>query len=60
LAKTRSKKIVLNKLIKDFPREFEPVIAKFLFTILLNAKPNMSAEVTRRMEDYEKSLGKLC
>ena len=39
---------------------FEPVTAKFLFTMLLNAKPNVSAEVTKRMEDFEKSLGTLC
>jgi hypothetical protein len=31
--------------------EFEPIIAKFFFTMLLNANPNVSAEVTKRMED---------
>jgi hypothetical protein len=30
--------------------------AKLLFTMLLKAKPNVSAEVTRRMEDYKKAL----
>ena len=39
---------------------FEPVTAKFLFTMLLAAKPNVSEEVTKRMEDFEKSLGLLC
>jgi hypothetical protein len=39
---------------------FEPVTAKFLFTMFLNAKPNASALVTKRMEDYKKSLEKLC
>jgi hypothetical protein len=38
----------------------ESVTAKFLFNMLSNTKPNMSAEVTKRTEDNEKSLGKLC
>jgi hypothetical protein len=39
---------------------FEPVTAKFLFTMLLNAKPNVSAEVTKRMKDSGLSFDKLC
>jgi hypothetical protein len=35
------------------------VTDKLLFTMILNAKPNVSAEVTRRMEDYGKSTEKL-
>ena len=39
---------------------FPPVTAQFLFNLLKNAKPNVSAEVTKKMEDFEKSLGQLC